>query len=102
MLLISHPWGLKAHFTANVAAVACLQLVVYRLLGVDGLRFLAFDLAVDDSRSLGYSNVDLNGQGGLKLFAFDVPLCPLKIRPCVERPDQAFFGFSVRKIWNTS
>jgi hypothetical protein len=93
---------LNAHFTAKVAAVACLQLVVYRLLGVDRLGFLAFDLAVNDGCGLGYSNIDLGGQGGLKLFAFDVPLCPLKIRPCVERPDQAFFGFSVRKIWNTS
>jgi hypothetical protein len=93
---------LNAHFTAKVAAVACLQLVVYRLLGVDRFGFLAFDLAVDNSRSLGYSNVNLGGQRGLELLAFDVPLCPLKIRPCVERPDQAFFGFSVRKIWNTS
>jgi hypothetical protein len=68
---------LKAHFTAKVAAVTCLQLVVYRLLGVDGLRFLAFDLAVNDSRSLSHSNVDLSGQGGLKLLTFDVPLCLL-------------------------
>jgi hypothetical protein len=66
---------LNAHFTAKVAAVACLQLVVYRLLGVDGLRFLAFDLAVDNSRSLSYSNIDLGGQRGLKLFTCDVPLC---------------------------
>jgi hypothetical protein len=71
-----------------------LQLVVYRLLGVDGLRFLAFDLAVDNSRSLSYSNIDLGGQRGFELFAFDVPLCPLKIRPCVERPDQPFFALS--------
>jgi hypothetical protein len=75
MLLISHPWGLKAHFTAKVAAVACLQLVVYRLLGVDGLRFLAFDLAVDDSRSIGYGNVNLGRQCGFELFTCDVPLC---------------------------
>jgi hypothetical protein len=75
MLLISHPWGLKAHFTAKVAAVTCLQLVVYRLLGVDGLWFLAFDFAVDDSRSIGYGNVDLGRQGSFKLLAFDVPLC---------------------------
>jgi hypothetical protein len=79
-----------------------LQLVVNRLLGVDRLRVLAFNFAVNDSRSLGYSNVNFGGQGGLKLLAFDVPLCPLKIRPRIKRPDQAFFGFSVRRIWNTS
>ena len=93
---------MDAHLTAKVAAVACLQLVVNRLLGVDRLGFLAFDLAVNDSRSLGYSNVNFGGQGGFKLFAFDVPLCPLKIRPRIKRPDQAFFGFSDRRIWNTS
>ena len=93
---------MNAHFTAKVAAVACLQLVVNRLLGVDRFWFLAFDLAVNDSRSLGYSNVDLGGQGGFKLLTFDVPLCPLKIRSRVKRPDQPFFGFSERRIWNTS
>jgi hypothetical protein len=70
---------LNAHFSAKIAAIACLQFVVYRLLGVDRLRFLAFNLAINDSRSLGYSNVDFGGQGGFKLLAFDVPLCPLKI-----------------------
>jgi hypothetical protein len=68
---------LKAHFTAKVTAVACLQLVVDRLLGVNGFWLLAFDLAVNDSRSLSHSNVDLSGQGGLKLLTFDVPLCLL-------------------------
>jgi hypothetical protein len=43
------------------------------------LWLLAFNLAINDGGGLGYSNVDLGGQGGLKLFAFDVPLCPLKI-----------------------
>jgi hypothetical protein len=52
---------LNAHFTAKVAAVACLQLVVDRLLGVDLFGFLAFNLAVNDSRSLGYSNINLGG-----------------------------------------
>jgi len=89
---------LDAHLTAKVAAVACLQLVVNRLLGVDRLRLLAFDLAVNDCRSLGYSNVNLGGQRSLELFTFDVPLCPLKIRSRVERPDQAFFGFSALRI----
>jgi hypothetical protein len=70
---------LDAHLTAKVAAVACLQLVINRLLGVDRLRLLAFDLAVNDGCGLSYSNVNLGGQGGLKLFAFNVPLCPLKI-----------------------
>jgi hypothetical protein len=70
---------LNAHFTTKVTAIACLQLVVDWLLGVDRLGFLAFDLAVDDSRSLGHSNVDLGGQRCLELFACDVPLCPLKI-----------------------
>ena len=93
---------MDAHLTAKVAAVACLQLVVNRLLGVDRLGFLAFNLAVNDSRSFGYSNVDLGGQCGLKLLTFDVPLCPLKIRARIKLPDQAFFGFSDRRIWNTS
>jgi hypothetical protein len=93
---------LNAHFTAKVTAVACLQLVVYRLLGVNRLWLLAFDLAVNDSRSLGYSNVNFGGQRGLKLLAFDVPLCPLKIRARIKLPDQPFFGFSVRRIWKTS
>jgi hypothetical protein len=66
---------LNAHFTAKVTAIACLQLVVDWLLGVDRLRLLAFDLAVNDCRSLGYSNVDFGGQSGFKLFACDVPLC---------------------------
>ena len=89
---------MDAHLTAKVAAVACLQLVVDRLLGVDRCGFLAFDLAVNDSRCFRYSNVDLGGQGGFKLLTFDVPLCPLKIRPRIKRPDQAFFGFSDRRI----
>jgi hypothetical protein len=79
-----------------------LQLVVYRLLGVDRFGFLAFDLAVNDSRSFRYSNVNLGGQRGLKLFAFDVPLCPLKIRPCVKRPDQPFFALSRFSTWKIS
>jgi hypothetical protein len=62
------------------------------------LRLLAFNLAVDNSRSLGHSNVNFGGQGGFKLLAFDVPLCPLKIRPRIKLPDQPFFGFSVRRI----
>jgi len=70
---------LDAHFTAKVAAVACLQLLVYRLLGVDRLRFLAFDLAVNDGCGLGYSNINFGRQGGFKLLTFDVPLCPFKI-----------------------
>ena len=89
---------MNAHFAAKVAAVACLQLVVDRLLSVDRLRLLALDLAVNDGRSLGHSNVDLGGQRSLELFACNVPLCPLKIRSRVERPDQAFFGLSVRRI----
>jgi hypothetical protein len=93
---------LDAHLTAKVTAVACLQLVVNRLLGVDRLRLLAFDLAVNDSRSLGYSNVNFGGQRGLELLTFDVPLCPLKIRSRIKLPDQPFFGFSDRRIWNTS
>jgi hypothetical protein len=90
---------LDAHLTAKVAAIACLQLVVDRLLGVDWFWFLAFDLAINDSRSLGYSNVNFGGQGGFKLLTFDVPLCPLKIRARIKLPDQPFFGFSVRKTW---
>jgi hypothetical protein len=93
---------LDAHLTAKVAAIACLQLVVNRLLGVDRLWLLAFDFAVNDCRSFGYSNVNLGGQGGFKLFTFDVPLCPLKIRARIKLPDQPFFGFSDRRIWKTS
>jgi hypothetical protein len=89
---------LNAHFTAKVTAVACLQLVINRLLGVDRFGFLAFDLAINDGCGLSYSNVNFGGQRGFKLFAFDVPLCPLKIRPRVKLPDQPFFGFSVRSI----
>jgi hypothetical protein len=70
---------LKAHLTAKVAAVTCLQLIVDWLLCVDRLWLLAFNLAINDGGGLGYSNIDFGGQGGLKLFAFDVPLCPLKI-----------------------
>jgi len=92
------PRGLDAHLTAKVAAIACLQLVVNRLLGVDRLWLLAFNLAVNDGCGLGYSNVNFGGQGGFKLLAFDVPLCPLKIRPRIKLPDQPFFGFSVRRI----
>jgi hypothetical protein len=75
-----------------------LQFVVDWLLGVDRFRFLAFNLAVNDSRRFRYSYIDLGGQGGFKLLAFDVPLCPLKIRARVERPDQPFFGFSALRI----
>jgi hypothetical protein len=89
---------LNAHFTAKVTAVACLQLVVYRLLGVDRFWLLAFNLAINDGCGLSYSNVNFGGQCSLELFACDVPLCPLKIRTRVERPDQPFFGFSVRRI----
>jgi hypothetical protein len=89
---------LDAHLAAKVAAVACLQLVVNRLLGVDGFGFLAFDLAVNDCRSFGYSNINLGGQRGLKLLTFDVPLCPLKIRSRIKLPDQPFFGFNDRRI----
>jgi hypothetical protein len=89
---------LNAHFTAKVAAIARLQLVVYRLLGVDRLWFLAFDLAVNDGCGLSYSNINFGGQGGFKLLTFDVPLCPLKIRARIKLPDQPFFGFSVRRI----
>jgi hypothetical protein len=92
------PRGLNAHFTAKVAAIACLQLVVNRLLGVDRLGFLAFDLAVNNGCGLGYSNVNLGGQRGFKLLTFDVPLCPLKIRPRIKLPDQSFFGFSALRI----
>jgi hypothetical protein len=70
---------LNAHFTAKVAAVACLQLVVNRLLGVNRLWLLAFNLAINDGGGLGYSNVNFGGQGALELLSFDVPLCPLKI-----------------------
>ena len=93
---------MDAHFTAKIAAIACLQLVINRLLGVNRLRLLAFDLAVNDSCGLSYSNVNLGGQRGLKLLTFDVPLCPLKIRARIKLPDQPFFGFSVRRIWKTS
>jgi hypothetical protein len=89
---------LNAHFTAKVAAVACLQLVVDRLLGVDRLRLLAFDLAVDDGCRFRYSYIDLGGQRCLELLSCDVPLCPLKIRARIKLPDQPFFGFSVRRI----
>jgi hypothetical protein len=78
---------LDAHFTAKVAAVTCLQLVVYRLLSVNRFWILAFNLAVNDCRSLGYSNINLGGQGGFKLFTFDIPLCPLKIRARIKLPD---------------
>jgi hypothetical protein len=66
---------LDAHLTAKVAAVACLQLVVNRLLGVDRFWFLAFDLAVNNGRGLRYSNVDLGRQCCLELFTCDVTLC---------------------------
>jgi hypothetical protein len=89
---------LNAHFTAKVAAVTCLQLVVDGLLGVDRLRLLAFDLAVNDGCGLSYSNINFGGQRCLELLSCDVPLCPLKIRARVERPDQPFFGFSDRRI----
>jgi hypothetical protein len=90
---------LNAHFTAKVAAVACLQLVAYRLLGVNRLWLLAFNFAVDDGCGLGYSNINFGGQGGFKLLAFDVPLCPLKIRARVKRPDQPFFDLSSPSTW---
>jgi hypothetical protein len=70
---------LDAHLTAKVAAIACLQLVVDWLLGVNRVWLLAFNLAINDGCGLDYSNVDFGGQRGLKLFAFDVPLCPFKI-----------------------
>jgi hypothetical protein len=89
---------LDAHLTAKIAAIACLQLVVNRLLGVDRFGFLAFDLAVNDCRSLSYSNVNFGGQAGLEFFTFDVPLCPFKIGARIKLPDQPFFGFSVRRI----
>jgi hypothetical protein len=89
---------LDAHFTAKVAAVTCLQLVVNRLLGVDRLWLLAFDFAVNDSRSFSYSNINFGGQCCLELFACNVPLCPLKIRPRIKLPDQPFFGFSALRI----
>ena len=92
------PWGLDTHLTAKIAAIACLQLVVNWLLGIDRFWFLAFDLAVNDSRSLGYSNINFGGQSGFKLLTFDVPLCPLKIRARIKLPDQPFFGFSALRI----
>jgi hypothetical protein len=85
---------LDAHLAAKVAAVTCLQLIVYWLLCVDRLWLLAFNLAINDGSGLGYSNVDLGGQGSFKLFAFDVPLCPLKIRSRIKLPDQPFFTLS--------
>jgi hypothetical protein len=88
------PRGLNAHLTAQVTAVTCLQLFVRWLLGVDRLGLLAFNLAINDGRSLGYSNINLGGQCGLKLFALNVPLCPLKIRSRIKLPDQPFFGLS--------
>ena len=92
------PRGLDAHLTAQVTAVTCLQLIVHWLLGVDRLWLLAFNLAINDGRSLGNSNIDLGGQGGFKLFALDVPLCPLKIRSRIKLPDQPFFGLSALRI----
>jgi hypothetical protein len=89
---------LNAHFTAKVTAVACLQLVINRLLGVNRLWLLAFNLAINDGCGLSYSNIDLGGQRCLELLACDVPLCPLKIRARIKLPDQPFFGFSVRRI----
>jgi hypothetical protein len=56
-----------------------LQLVVDRLLGVDRLWLLAFNLAINDGCGLSYSNINFGGQRGFKLLTFDVPLCPLKI-----------------------
>ena len=70
---------MKSHLTAKIAAVARLQLVVNRLLCVDRLWLLAFNLAVNDGCGLGYSYVDFGGQSSFKLFALDVPLYPLKI-----------------------
>jgi hypothetical protein len=70
---------LNAHFTAKVTAVACLQLIVDWLLGVDRLGLLAFDLAVNDGCGLGYSNINFGGQSGLELLSCNVPLSPLKI-----------------------
>lgn len=96
------PRGLDAHLTAKVAAVTCLQLIVDWLLCVDRLWLLAFNLAVNDGGGLGYSNVDLGGKGGFKLLAFDVPLCPLKIRARIKLPDQPFFGLSRPSTWNTN
>jgi hypothetical protein len=93
---------LDAHLTAKVAAVTCLQLIVNWLLGVDRLWLLAFNLAVNDGCGLGYSNVDLGGKGGFKLLAFDVPLCPLKIRARIKLPDQPFFDLSRPSTWNTN
>jgi hypothetical protein len=88
------PRGLDAHLTAQVTAVTCLQLIVNRLLGADRLGLLAFNLAINDGCGFRYSNVDLGGQSSFKLFALDVPLCPLKIRSRIKLPDQPFFGLS--------
>jgi hypothetical protein len=93
---------LNAHFTAKVTAVTCLQLIVNWLLGVDRLGLLAFNLAINDGCGFRYSNVDFGGQSGFKLFAFDVPLCPLKIRSRVKRPDQPFFALSRPSTWKTN
>jgi hypothetical protein len=93
---------LNAHFTAKVAAVTCLQLVVDRLLAVNRLWLLAFNFAVNDGRGLSYSNVNLGGQRGLELFTFDVPLCPLKIRTRIKLPDQPFFDLSRPSTWKIS
>jgi hypothetical protein len=60
---------LKAHLTAKVAAVTCLQLIVNWLLGVDRLGLLAFNLAINDRCGLGYSNVDFGGQCALELLS---------------------------------
>jgi hypothetical protein len=60
---------LKAHLTAKVAAVTCLQLIVNWLLCVDRLGLLAFNLAINDGCGLGYSNVDLGGQCALELLS---------------------------------
>jgi len=89
---------LDAHLAAKVAAIACLQLIINRLLSVDRLRFLEFNLTINDGCCLSYSNINFGGQCCLELFACDVPLCPLKIRPRIKRPDQAFFGFSALRI----
>ena len=89
---------MNAHFTAKVAAVTYLQLVVDWLLGVDRFWLLAFNLAINDGCGLSYSNINFGGQGSLELLACDVPLCPLKIRARIKLPDQPFFGFSVRRI----
>jgi hypothetical protein len=79
-----------------------LQLVVNRLLCVDRLGFLAFNLAVNDGCGFRYSYIDLGGQCGFKLLALDVPLCPLKIRARIKLPDQPFFGLSRPSSWKTN